>query len=44
MNGQMKAAVYERYGPPEVVGVRNVAKPIPGRKLGNVVITFSHGA
>ena len=26
----MKAAVCERYGPPEVVQIRDVAKPVPG--------------
>jgi len=32
----MKAAVYERYGPPEVVEVRDVEKPVP--KAGEVLI------
>jgi len=32
----MKAAVYERYGPPEVVEVRDVEKPVP--KDGEVLI------
>lgn len=32
----MKAAVYERYGPPEVVEIRDVPKPAPG--AGDVLI------
>ena len=27
----MRAAVYERYGPPEVVSVREVPAPLPGK-------------
>jgi len=29
MNARMKAAVYERYGPPEVVEIREVPMPSP---------------
>jgi NADPH:quinone reductase-like Zn-dependent oxidoreductase len=32
----MKAAVYERYGPPEVVSIREVPTPQPGE--GEVLI------
>lgn len=31
----MKAAIYDRYGPPEVVEIRDVAKPVPA---GNEVL------